>query len=84
MTVAELIKILELMPESAEVQMHWDGEPRTDVEAVWLTQAGTVSIGWLTEPVYSDEGRTSSSPSMKISPYLAVDDMPDVIKGKVS
>lgn len=84
MKVRELIAALQQLPPEHDVVMHWDGEPRSDVEAVWENQGGSVSIGWLTEPVYSDEGRSIGAPTEEVEKYMAVEDMPGIIKGNQS
>lgn len=82
MRVRELIALLQQMPPNLPVTMHWDGEPRSNVEAVWETKGGTVSLGWLTEPVYSDEGRSLEADSEKPGIYIQVEDMPGILKGE--
>lgn len=75
MTVAELIAELSVMPADAEVMIHFDGEMRAEAEAVWLAKSGIVVIGWLAEPVYSDDARILGAPAASESPYLSVSDM---------
>lgn len=42
MTVKQLIKELEKMPPDAHVFHIWDGEPRTEINFVWLCKVGQV------------------------------------------
>jgi len=42
MKVKQLIAQLQNMPQNAEVLHLWDGEPRTAIEFVWLTEHGRV------------------------------------------
>ena len=63
MTVIELIGLLNGMPRSAEVRHLWDGEPRTDIEHVWLAKDGSVVTADHGEYCYSDEGRPIGAPT---------------------
>jgi hypothetical protein len=42
MTVSELIEELKKMPQEAKVMHFWDGRARTEIDFVWVSNAGYV------------------------------------------
>lgn len=73
--MSELIARLADFPEDAAVLLHWDGASRTSADAAWLTQAGHVSIGDLSQPVYADRDRAPGAIASKDNRYLSVSEM---------
>jgi hypothetical protein len=59
MTVKELIKELKKMPREARVFHIWDGEPRTEIQSVWKTKKGVMTMD-KDEPIYNEEYRPSN------------------------
>jgi hypothetical protein len=69
MTVRELIERLKVMPLDADVAHLWDGEPRTNIEHVWLSRAGDVVTADNGMVVYSTEARPEDAPTADEGPY---------------
>lgn len=53
MKVNQLIEILKTMPPEAKVFHIWDGEPRTEINIVYLSKAGHVMTIDNHQPIYS-------------------------------
>jgi hypothetical protein len=60
MKVHQLIKVLQSMPQEAEVLHVYDGSPH-DIEHVWLSRNGDVITSFCSEPVYSLNDRPANS-----------------------
>lgn len=56
MTVVELIRILSDMPPNMKVFHIWDGEPRTEINFVWLSKKGVITAD-SGEVVYDKDAR---------------------------
>jgi hypothetical protein len=69
MTTRELIKKLQSMPPGAPVLHVWDGEPRTEIEHVWLSRNGDVMTAADNEVVYSTDARPTSAPTKEEDSY---------------
>jgi hypothetical protein len=54
MKVHELIELLKTMPKDARVFHLWDGEPRTEINAVWLSKKGHVVTADYDQYCYSN------------------------------
>lgn len=63
MIVKDLIEILKTMPQDAPVLHLWDGEPRTEIQHVYVTRGGWVVTADCGEHAYSDDGRPASAPT---------------------
>ena len=74
MKVADLVSELLTLPQDADVLSIWDGEPRTDINAVWLSRSGRVMLCDVDDVVYSEESRPPWSPSQKENPHWAFSD----------
>ena len=57
MKVKELISQLLTMPLDAHVYHIWDGEPRTEINFIWVSKRGDVMTADYSENVYSDLSR---------------------------
>lgn len=57
MTVLELITELKKMPMKADCFMLQDGEPRAEVDEVYIAKNGRVIIKDLCENAYSNENK---------------------------
>ena len=53
MTVFELIAILQTMHKNKKVYHLWDGEPRTEIEVVYLSKNGDVITADIGENCYN-------------------------------
>jgi hypothetical protein len=69
MTVKELIKELQLMPENAGVGIVYDGAIRADAGKVILARSRIVAIKAMNEPLYYDEDRPVGAPTSEEDPY---------------
>lgn len=55
MRVKRLKEILQTMPDDAFIRYIWDGEPRSDVQNVWLSKSGIVMISDDNSTVYQED-----------------------------
>lgn len=78
MTVKELIKQLEKMPQDARVYHLWDGEPRTAINVVYEAKAGKVITADYNQVCYSDNARPKNAPNNKINKYWITEAGPDL------
>lgn len=69
MLVSELIAILKDMPPVAEVEVIWDGEPRTEVRNVHIARNGKVMLSDYGDVVYSTESRPIDAPTWEEDMY---------------
>lgn len=69
MKVKELIAALSEMPPEAEVVHLWDGEPRTEIQLVWLSRAGFVVTSDYDEICYSNDTRPATAPTQQENRY---------------
>lgn len=69
MKVKEIIKILETMPQEAEMGHLWDGAVRSHIDTVYLAKSGVVVGAPKGEPAYYDEDRPKDAPSEKQDGY---------------
>jgi hypothetical protein len=69
MTNKELIKQLKKLPKNAIVNALWDGEPRTEINAVWLANNGEIILCDNDDLVYSDMSRPKSAPKAADDPF---------------
>lgn len=69
MTVRKLIAELEKMPPGAEVAHLWDGEPRTNIEHVWLARGGFVVTADHDQVCYSTKSRPKEAPTAQQDQY---------------
>lgn len=69
MTVVELIGLLNGLPRNARVMHLWDGEPRSEIEHVWLSKDGDVVTADHGDVCYSDGGRPVGAPTPDDEPY---------------
>ncbi len=65
MTVRNLIAELQKMPPDADVAHLWDGEPRTNIEHVWLARGGFVVTADYEQVCYSTKTRPKDAPTAK-------------------
>lgn len=64
MTVNELIKILQTLPQEKPAAIFWDGQPRGDVEGIVNDDAKVVIVGdW---SIYRSPGEYQRYPEEKI------------------
>lgn len=75
MKVLELINILETMPDTAEVHLHYDGALRIDNVCTWFTRDGVAAIGGRDEPVYYTEDRPAHAPDSATDPYWSTNNV---------
>ncbi len=61
MKTKDLIKLLQSMPQDADVKIIYDGEPRLDASIVYESVGGDVMITDENEPCYSKENRPKKS-----------------------
>ena len=64
MKVKDLIDELQKMPQDAEVLHLWDGEARTVIEHVWLSNGGNVITADHDMVCYSTKNRPIDAPTM--------------------
>lgn len=57
MKVKDLIKQLKKMPKDAIVMQLWDGEPRTEINVVYLSKKGEVITSDFNEKCWSEESQ---------------------------
>lgn len=76
MKVRELIEKLQLMPMDADVLHLWDGEARTAIEFVWLSQDGNVISADFGMVCYSDETRPVGAPTKAQDMYWKTPEAP--------
>ena len=69
MTIKELIFNLSRMPPEAKVFHIWDGEPRTEIQLVWLSKRGDVMTSDYDQVVYSNEARPIKIKNNKKNKY---------------
>lgn len=69
MKVSALIEALKLMPPDAEVFHLWDGEPRTEIEHVYLARSGIVITADHDMVCYSGENRPEDAPTYYENAY---------------
>jgi hypothetical protein len=69
MNVTQLIEKLSKMPPNADVGHLWDGEVRTIVQHVWLSNGGYVVTSDHGQVCYSQRSRPIDAPSQKENPY---------------
>ena len=64
MTVEELIKILQTLPQEKPVSIFWDGQPRGDIEGIVNDDGEVVLVGeW---SIYRSSGKYQRYPEEKI------------------
>ena len=69
MTIKELIFNLSRLPPEAKVVHIWDGEPRTEIQLVWLSKRGDVMTSDYDQVVYSNEARPIKIKNNKKNKY---------------
>ena len=69
MTVIEMIGLLNALPRNAEVWILSNGEPRLQVENVWLSKDGRAMVSEACEVCYSDGARAIGAPTPSEEPY---------------
>lgn len=69
MTVKELIAELQKMPQDAQVEHLWDGEPRTGINIVYESKDGRVITSDYNQDCYSTEGRPKDAPTREQQQY---------------
>ena len=69
MNVRVLISALSSMPLETKVVCVWDGEPRSDIDDLWLAKDGYVVLISKNESCYSDGARPKDAPTSKERPY---------------
>jgi len=69
MTVKELIKELQKMPQNARVFHLWDGEPRTAINVVYETKNGMVMTSDYEQVCYSTDARPKEAPTSEENRY---------------
>lgn len=69
MKVKELIEALKNMDQEADVRHLWDGEPRTDIEHVYMGKTGFCITSDGFEVAYSNDGRPIQAPDESTDPY---------------
>jgi hypothetical protein len=71
MKVCDLVKALSEVPQDAEVLGVFDGAARLGIHHVWLSNSGYVLLADEESPVYYDEDRPVSGPTVAQSePWL--------------
>ena len=75
MKVQALIEALQKMPQDADVTHLWDGEPRTNIEIVYLARGGFVVTSDFEMVCYSNESRPADAPTAKDDPYWETPNM---------
>ena len=69
MRVDELIKELKKLPEDAIVYHLWDGELRTEINVVYLSNSGKAVTADNEEVCYSTESRPTDAPTAEEQKY---------------
>jgi hypothetical protein len=69
MKVKELIEQLRKMPQDLDVMYLWDGEPRTEVGAVYEARDGYVVLSGEYEVGYSTGARPHGAPTCEENPF---------------
>lgn len=65
MTVSELIRKLEHMPQEAEVYSMYDGAASNDVDFVWRSRSGDVVLSPCNQMVYDTDDRPITAPTQE-------------------
>ena len=63
MKVKELIEKLNWLPQDVDVCHLWDGEPRTEINLVWLSKGGYVVTSDYDQACYSNDARPLNAPT---------------------
>ncbi|WP_417832787.1 hypothetical protein [Terasakiella sp.] len=69
MTASELIEKLKQLPQDARVFHLWDGEPRTEINEIWLSKRGHIVTSDFSQVCYSTAARPVDAPDEKTAPY---------------
>ena len=77
MRVSELIYALKKMPQDAEVEHLWDGEPRTAINFVYLSKDGRVITADYNQDCYSTAGRPVDAPTRDEQTYWSTPEEPN-------
>jgi hypothetical protein len=63
MTISEIIKVLQTMPQDSPLKVLYDGAVRASIDGIYLSQSGDIVGTSIGEPAYADIDRPKGAPS---------------------